>query len=102
MPPSTALAGQMPPRRNMFVHACLLFLPDPFAVFTVSYTILIYKCYVSGDYAMDNDGLLKCNCMPACSEITYDVENSHAKFSWLETTKALVKAVGSNHTITAT
>jgi hypothetical protein len=86
----------------MFVRTYLLFLPNLFAVFTVSYILLIFKCYVSGDYAMDNDGLLNCNCMPACSEITYDVENSHAKFSWLETTKALVKAVGSNDTITAT
>jgi hypothetical protein len=39
--------------------------------------------------------------MPACSEITYDVENSHANFSWLETDIAYYKAIGSNHTATA-
>jgi hypothetical protein len=50
---------------------------------------------------MDNDGLFKCNCMPACTEITYDVENSHAKFSWLETTNAYERAEGLNLTTTA-
>jgi hypothetical protein len=63
--------------------------------------LLIFKFFVLDDYALDDDGLFKCNCMPACTEITYDVENSHAKFSWLDTINALQKAEDSNHTTTA-
>jgi hypothetical protein len=39
--------------------------------------------------------------MPACTEITYDVETSNAKFSWLETMNAFDKALGYNGTETA-
>jgi phytoene dehydrogenase-like protein len=75
-----------------------------FSVSTASYTyivLLVIKFFVLVDYALDDDGLFKCNCMPACTEITYDVEISQAKFSWLETINALGKAAGSNHTTTA-
>jgi len=44
--------------------------------------------YILGNFATDGDGLFECNCMPACTEISYDVETSQAKFSWMETVKA--------------
>jgi hypothetical protein len=58
----------------------------------------MFKLYVLENYPLDDDGLFKCNCMPACTEITYDVENSHAKFSWMDTVNAYE---GSNHATTA-
>lgn len=44
--------------------------------------------YISENFATDENGLFKCNCMPACTEISYDVETSQAKFSWQEHLKA--------------
>ena len=44
---------------------------------------------ILGTFATDDNGLFKCNCMPACTEISYDVETSQAKFSWDDTLKAL-------------
>jgi len=37
----------------------------------------------------DGDGLFKCNCMSACTEISYDVETSQAKYNWLENEKVV-------------
>ncbi|XP_023715587.1 pickpocket protein 28 isoform X2 [Cryptotermes secundus] len=69
-----------------------------------NYTLKNCGCvayYMPQNYASDDEGLSKCNCMPACAEITYDVENSHAKFSWLDTLNAFDKIRGSNQTTTA-
>jgi len=43
--------------------------------------------YISGDFGTDDDGLFKCNCMPACTEISYNVETSQAEFSWQQHVK---------------
>jgi hypothetical protein len=48
----------------------------------------IFLFYISGNFLTDDDGFSKCNCMPACTEISYDVETSQAKISLMETLKA--------------
>jgi hypothetical protein len=58
----------------------------------VFYFIFIF--HILGNFAADDDGLFKCDCMPACNELSYDVETSQAKFSWLEN----LKAEGLNYT----
>jgi hypothetical protein len=50
------------------------------------------------DFSSDDDGMLKCNCMPACVDITYVGETSQATFNWLENVNALRKAAGLNIT----
>ena len=44
--------------------------------------------YILGNFAEYDNGLFKCNCMPACTEISYDVETSQAQFNLLDTLKA--------------
>jgi hypothetical protein len=50
--------------------------------------------YILGKFAIDDNGLFKCNCMPACTELSYDVETSQAKYKLLDT----LKAAGINYT----
>ena len=54
--------------------------------------------YILGDFDSDDNGLFKCNCMPACTEISYDVETSQAEFSWLDTVKLFYQAEFHNYT----
>jgi hypothetical protein len=54
----------------------------------------IFTFYILGNFAADDNGLFECNCMPACTELSYDVETSQAEFSWLDT----IKAAGINYT----
>jgi amiloride-sensitive sodium channel len=49
------------------------------------------ECLINGavNFMRDGDGLFKCNCMSACTEISYDVETSQAKYNWLENEKVV-------------
>ncbi|XP_069695427.1 pickpocket protein 28-like isoform X2 [Periplaneta americana] len=53
----------------------------------------------SDAFAMDDDGMLECACLPACSEITYDVETSQSTFRWAEVLKAVNAWKGTNISI---
>ncbi|KAJ4445919.1 hypothetical protein ANN_12605, partial [Periplaneta americana] len=55
--------------------------------------------FVSDAFAMDDDGMLECACLPACSEITYDVETSQSTFRWAEVLKAVNAWKGTNISI---
>lgn len=104
MPPSSPLQARCLHKAIcLCLHFCSFYLTVFFASMA-SYThiiLLIFKFHILENYASDDEGLSKCNCMPACAEITYDVENSHAKFSWLDTVNAFDKIKGSNQTTTA-
>jgi hypothetical protein len=57
--------------------------------------------YILGDFPLDKNGMFKCKCMPACTEISYDVETTQAEFSWLDSVKAFYKQEGLNYTANA-
>ncbi|XP_069695435.1 pickpocket protein 28-like isoform X2 [Periplaneta americana] len=55
--------------------------------------------FAADSFTTDDDGLDTCNCIPACTEITYDVETSQATFKWEESMKASMKGEGLNFTM---
>jgi hypothetical protein len=48
----------------------------------------IFTFYILGNFATDDNGFFKCNCMPACTELSYDVETSQAEYTLLDSLKA--------------